>query len=132
MFVRMHEKGLEQCGKDYFKTKGLTFLCWVESILDDRKGDVMCLYSLCMLMEAHAWVHLKNGHIWTTLENDKLDHETAMERCSIHLAYLGHGLYVSLYPCKLELKLFLLRLLARRKMKNPLYWVNLLWMKVQH
>ena len=104
MFVRMDKKCFEQCGKDYFKTKGLTFLCWDESILDDRKVDVMCLYSLCMLMEVHAWVHLHCSHIWATLNNDRLDHETAMERCAIHLAYLGQGLYVSLHPHKLEIK----------------------------
>ena len=104
MFVRMHEKSFEQCGKDYFKTKGLTFSCWAESILDDRKADVMCIYSLCMLTEVHAWVHLHSSRVWTTLKNDRLDHETSMERCAIHLAYLGQGLYVSLHPHKLEIK----------------------------
>ena len=72
--------------------------------MDDRKVDVICLYSLCMLTEVHAWVHLHGSHIWTTLNNDRLDHETAMEKCAIHLAYLGQGLYVSLHPCKLEIK----------------------------
>ena len=57
-----------------------------------------------MLTEVHAWVHLHASHIWTTLENDRLDHETAMERCTIYLAYLGRGLYVSLHPHKLEIK----------------------------
>ena len=89
IFVRMHEKGFEQCGKGYFKIKRLTFLCWAESILDDRKVDIMCLYSFCMLTEVHTWVHLHSSHMWTTLDNDRLDHETAMERYAIHLAYLG-------------------------------------------
>ena len=61
MFVKMHEKSIEQRGKDYFTPKGLTFSCWAESILDNRKADVMSLYSLCMLTEVHAWIHLHNG-----------------------------------------------------------------------
>ena len=40
-------------------------------------------------MEVHAWVHLHNNQIWTTLAGDKLNHDTTMERCEIHLAYLG-------------------------------------------
>ena len=104
MFVRMHEKNFEQRAKDYFKTKGLTFSCWAEIILDDRKMNMLCLYSLCMLTEVHAWVHLSGGQIWTTLNDDKLDHKSAMERCLIHLAYLGQGLYVSLCLRKFDLK----------------------------
>ena len=83
MFIRMHEKSFEQQGKDFFKTKGLTFSCWAKSILDDRKADVMCLYGLCMLTEVHAWVHLNDSHVWTTLNSDKLDHKTAMDPLSL-------------------------------------------------
>ena len=89
MFVKMHEKSFEQRGKDYFRSMGLTFSCWVESILDNRKANVRCLYSLCMLTEVHAWIHLHNGKTWSTLADDKLNHDMAMERCEIHLAYLG-------------------------------------------
>ena len=81
MFVRIHQKSFEQRAKDYFKTKGLTFSCWAESILDNRKVDVLCLYSLCMLTEVHAWKHLNGGQEWTTLSEDKLDDNSAMERC---------------------------------------------------
>ena len=80
------------------------FSCWAESIFDNRKADVMGLYSLCMLTKVHAWIHLHDGQIWSTLADDKLNHDTAMERCEIHLAYLGRGLYVSLHPHKLEMR----------------------------
>ena len=89
LFVKMHEKSFEQRGKEYFRSKGLPFSCWAESILDNRKADAMGLYSLCMLTEVHAWIHLHDGQIWTTLADDKLTHDTAMERCEIHLVYLG-------------------------------------------
>ena len=89
MFVKMHEKSFEQRGKDYFRSKGLMFSCWAESILDNRKADVMGLYSLCMLTEVHAWIHLHNDQTWSMLADDKLNHDTAMERCEIHLTDLG-------------------------------------------
>ena len=76
-------------------------MCWVESILDDRKANVMCLYCLCLLTDVHAWIHLQNGKISTTLADDSIDHKVAMERCTIHLAYLGCGLHVELQPQKL-------------------------------
>ena len=104
LFVKMHEKSFGQRGKDYFRSKGLTFSCWAESILDNRKADIMGLYSLCMLTEVHAWIQLHDGQIWTTLADDKLTHDTAMERCEIHLAYFGRGLYASLHPCKLDMR----------------------------
>ena len=104
LFVKMHEKSFEQRGKEYFRSKGLTFSCWAESILDNRKADIMGLYSFCMLTEVHAWIHLHDGQIRTMLDDDKLTHDTAMERCEIHLAYLGQGLYVSLHAHKLKMR----------------------------
>ena len=104
LFVKMHEKSFEQRGKEYFRSKGLTFSCWAESILDNRKADVMGLYSLCMLTEVRTWIYLHDGQIWTTLADDKLTHDMAMERCEIHLAYLGRGLYVSLHAHKLKMR----------------------------
>ena len=64
----------------------------------------MGLYSLCMLTEVHAWIHLHDGQIWTMLADDKLTHDTAIERYEIHLAYLGRGLYVSLHARKLKMR----------------------------
>ena len=104
LFVKMHEKSFEQRGKECFRSKGLTFSCWAERKLDNRKADIMGSYSLCMLTEVHAWIHLHDGQIWTTLADDKLTHDRAMERCEIHLAYLDQGLYVSLHAHKLKMR----------------------------
>ena len=51
----------------YFKSKGMTLDNWIEGIVAGCKGDVMVLYGLCLLIERHAWVHLKDGKVWTSL-----------------------------------------------------------------
>ena len=79
MFVKMHEQSFSKKGANYFKSKGLTFSCWAESILDDQKADMMSLYCLCLLTDIHAWIHLQNGKIWSTLADDSIDHEVMME-----------------------------------------------------
>ena len=41
-------------------------------------------------------VHLKDGGIWTMMENLPDHHDELLSHCELHLAYMGHGLLVEL------------------------------------
>ena len=73
----------------YFDSKGLTLENWMEGILDGRKGDVLVLNGLCLLIEQHSWVHLKDGKVWCSLCNPLKTHTEVMDQCNLHLAYPG-------------------------------------------
>ena len=62
---------------------------WLDSVNDGRKGDVLLLLSLCMLIEKHILVHLKNGQIWTSLHDSTGTHDEILSKVDIHLVYLG-------------------------------------------
>ena len=47
-------------------------------------------------MKSHCFVHLEGGHYWTSLEENPVDHEMLLQKCNLHLAYLGCGNYVQL------------------------------------
>ena len=69
---------------------------WSESITDSRKGDVLVLFGLNLLMEMHCIVHLANGQIWTMLAMLSGAHSTDLQKCDLHLAYIGRGLFIEL------------------------------------
>ena len=51
LFVRMHRKFFNMLAAKYFNSKGLTLENWMEGILDGKKGDVLVLHGLCLLIE---------------------------------------------------------------------------------
>ena len=61
----------------------------LDSVHDGRKGDVLSLLSLCMLIEKHVLVHLNNGQIWMSLHDAAGSHDTLLSKVDIHLVYLG-------------------------------------------
>ena len=80
----------------YLVSKVLTYENWSDSINDGRKGDVLALYRLCMLFSQHAVVHLHNNLIWSTLASIDTNHLDDLQKCDIHLCYLGRGLFMEL------------------------------------
>ena len=58
-----------------------------------------------MLFEKHAVVHLKNGPIWTTLEELSDHHSDDLLKCDIHLCYLGQGLFIELIERDIPLQI---------------------------
>ena len=89
LFVRLHRRYFTLLASNYFKRKGLTMDNWLDSVNDGRKGDVLLLLSLCMLIEKHILVHLKNGQIWTNLHDATGTHDEILSKVDIHLVYLG-------------------------------------------
>ena len=69
---------------------------WMDSTIDSRKGDVLTLPALCVFVEKHAVVHLKNNKIWTSLKNNPPNHNTALNQVNLHLVYLGWGIFAKL------------------------------------
>ena len=80
LFVRLHKRYFASLASNYFKRKGLTLENWLDSIQDGRKGDVLSLLSLCMLIEKHVLVHLHNGQIWTSLYDSAGSHDAILTR----------------------------------------------------
>ena len=78
---------------------------WMDCILDGIKGDVLTLLSLCMLVEKHFIVHLKNNQVWTSFKNEPLDHQTTLQQCDLHLIYLGCGIFTKLIQPKTPLQI---------------------------
>ena len=54
-------------------------------------------------MEMHCLVHLVNGQIWTTLATLRGIHSTDLQKCDLHLAYIGRGLFIELTECAVPL-----------------------------
>ena len=69
---------------------------WSESITDSCKEDVLVLFGLNLLTETHCVEHLANGQIWTTLAMLSGVHSTDLQKCDLHLAYIGRGLFIEL------------------------------------
>ena len=91
LFVRLHKRYFTSLASNYFKRKGLTLENWLDSVHDGRKGDMLSLLSLCMLIEKHVLVHLHNSQIWTSLNDSTGSHDAILSKVDIHLVYLGQG-----------------------------------------
>ena len=83
----------------------LTYDNWSDSISDGRKGDVLALYGLCMLFSQHTVVHLHNDLIWSTLALSNNNHLDDLQKCDIHLYYLGRGLFMELVQYDIPLQI---------------------------
>ena len=91
LFVRLHKKFFNTMEKAYLARKGLSLDNWLDSVQEGRKGDVLTLLGLCMLIEKYAVVHLHDGEIWTSLRDSQKSHDEALDRSDSHLIYLGRG-----------------------------------------
>ena len=75
------------------------------SITDGMKGDILVLYTLCMLFDKHVIVHLRHGMVWSTLADLSQDHYADIQKCELHLCYVGRGLFVELMERKTPLEI---------------------------
>ena len=83
-------------GFNYLAKKGLDLGLWAEAIQDGWCPDFFVLYVLSALLEIHMIIHLKDGGILTMMENPLDHHGELLACCELHLAYMGHGLFVEL------------------------------------
>ena len=96
LFSISNQQNLEVRARRYLASKGLAFDNWMTSITDGMKGDILVLYTLCMLFDKHVIVHLRHGLVWSTLEDLSQDHYADLKKCELHLCYVGRGLFVEL------------------------------------
>ena len=89
----------------YLASKGLAFDNWMTSITGGMKGDILILYTLCMLFDKHTIVHLRHGMVWSTLADLSQDHHADIQKCELHLCYVGRGLFIELIECKTPLEI---------------------------
>ena len=96
VFMLANNRNFERRAAKYLASKVLSYDNWCDSITQGRKGDVLALYGLCMLFSRHAVVHLHNNLIWSTLASIGNNHSSDLQKCDIHLCYLGRGLFMEL------------------------------------
>ena len=96
LFTISNQRNLEVRASCYLASKGLAFDNWTTSITDGMKGDILVLYTLCLLFDKHAIVHLRHGMVWSTLVELSQDHHVDIQKCVLHLCYVGRGLFVEL------------------------------------
>ena len=53
----------------------MTLEVWLEAVKEGRKGDILALYCLSLLLDIHTAVHLHNGGMWTSLQVVLEDHD---------------------------------------------------------
>ena len=105
LFAITNQRNLDKRGRRYLASKGLEFSNWTSSITEGMKGDIFVLYTLCMLFDKHAVVHLRGGLIWTTLASPSNDHKADLQKCELHLCYIGRGLFIKLVERETPLKI---------------------------
>ena len=105
LFSISNQQNLEVRARRYLAPKGLAFDNWMTSITDGMKGDILVLYTLCMLFDKHAIVHLRHGLVWSTLEDLSQDHYADLKKCELHLCYVSRGLFVELMERKTPLEI---------------------------
>ena len=81
----------------YLKSKNLKIGTWIISIKNGCRPDILALFLLCFIMGTHCFIHTKVG-IWTTLSEEPDDHQALIQRCNLHLGYLGNSIYVEFVP----------------------------------
>ena len=79
--------------KEYLDGKGLTLQTWLNGLKEGRRADVLGLFLLCLATQTHCFVHLNNGY-WTTLWDSPNNHLELIQRCNVHLSYLGRGIFI--------------------------------------
>ena len=79
-FMQSHKTYFKKCGQFYLSTKGLDLDTWMEAIDEGRKGDVLTLYGLSLLMDVHTYIHLHNGQFWSTLKNVPSSHDETLRK----------------------------------------------------
>ena len=105
LFTISNQQNLEVRVSRYLASKGLAFDNWMTSITNGMKGDILVLYTLCMLFDKQAIVHLQHGIVWSTLADLSQDHYADIQKCELHLCYVGRGLFIELMERKTPLEI---------------------------
>ena len=92
-----HKGFITNLAKTYLKSKNLKIGIWITGIKNGRRPDILALFLLCVITGTHCFVHTKFG-IWTTLSEELDNHQALIQRCNLHLGYLGNGIHIEFVP----------------------------------
>ena len=87
---------LEIISKEYLDSTGSKIKTWLQGVKEGRKGNLLTLFMLSQITGVHCCVHLKEKKYWTTLKEVPTTHVEFMQRCNVHLAYLGNDIFIEL------------------------------------
>ena len=96
LYTITNKKKLKQVARNFLKLTNTNLTAWLKGIRNGTKGNLLTLYLLSLLTGTHCCIHLKQNKIWSTLKEKPLTHVELMQRCNVHLAYMGHNNYVQL------------------------------------
>ena len=82
----------------YLNLKKLKLDTWADRVKIGRRADILTIFALSALIGKHTLIHLHNGNLCTTINTVSSDHDKLLNKCEIHLAYVGNGLFCELKP----------------------------------
>ena len=108
LYTMTNKKKLEQVARNFLDLTNTNFTAWIKGLQSGTKGNLLSLYLLSLLTGTHCCIHLKQNKIWSTLKEKPPTHVELMQRCNVHLAYMGHNNYIqlSLRTTTVKYKLF--------------------------
>ena len=95
--VLTHNHQIAKFAKDYLDSKGLDINTWLTGPKTGKRADLLALFQVCKIMKSHCFVHLKGCRYWTSLEEKPVDHDTLLQKCNLHLAYLAAVIMLNSY-----------------------------------
>ena len=96
MYSVTNRDQLESISKEYLDSTGSKVTTWLQGVKEGRNGDLLTLFMLSLITRVHCCVHLKENNYWTTLKEVPTTHAEFMQRCNVHLAYLGKDIFIEL------------------------------------
>ena len=91
-----NKKQLEHVASNFLDTTNTNLTSWIKGIRDGTKGNLLTLYILSLVTGTHCCIHLKQRKCWTMLKEKPITHAELMQRCNIHLTYMGQNNYIQL------------------------------------
>ena len=87
---------VEKLSNAYLDSTGSQITTWLQGVKEGSKGNILTLFMLSLITRVHCCVHLKEKNYWTTLKEVPTTHEEFMQRCNVHLSYLGNDTFIEL------------------------------------
>ena len=108
LYTLSNKKQLKRLAENYLESTNTKMASWMKDIKEGRKGNLLTLYILSLVTGTHCCIHLKGQKCWMTLKEKPNTHAELMQRCNIHLAYMGQNNFIqlTLRTTKVSYKLF--------------------------
>ena len=74
-FVKQYRVNLQPCIVDYLASKKMSLEDWLFSVGENRRGNILNGFLLCMVTGMHAFIHLQDGNTWSTLQTKPSNHD---------------------------------------------------------